>query len=93
MLVVRNLSRSRSSSCGTAGSLQAAEGAHNEMQADNPWAMLLRTILPWVNVGQAPDYSQQEDADGQDSSHSHGDQGQQQDAHIAATDDDEDDLD
>ena len=48
-----------------AGALEGPEGANNEMQGDNPWAMLLRTVLPWVNVGQAPDYSQQEDPSGQ----------------------------
>lgn len=32
-----------------------------DVEAANPWAMLLRTFLPWVNAGQVPDYDQQED--------------------------------
>ena len=28
------------------------------MQGLNPWAMVLRTFMPWVNAGAAPDYSQ-----------------------------------
>lgn len=38
------------------------------LQAANPWAMLLRTFLPWINAGQAPDYNQQQE-DGRDDSH------------------------
>lgn len=31
------------------------------MEAANPWAMLLRTFLPWVNAGQIPDYNHQDE--------------------------------
>ena len=49
----------------------AAPPATNEpedLQAANPWAMLLRTFLPWINAGQVPDYDQQQE-DGRDGSH------------------------
>ena len=35
---------------------------HEDLEAGNPWAMLLRTFLPWVNAGRVPNYDQ-EDAD------------------------------
>jgi hypothetical protein len=34
---------------------QAAAGAE-ELRGANPLVMLLRSLLPWVNVGQQPDY-------------------------------------
>lgn len=49
----------------------AAPPAANEpegLEAANPWAMLLRTFLPWINAGQVPDYDQQQE-DGRDGSH------------------------
>ena len=30
------------------------------MQGLNPWAMVLRTFMPWVNAGAAPDYAQED---------------------------------
>ena len=44
-----------------------------DLEAANPWAMLLRTLMPWINAGQAPDYDQQDDGaseDGSDNSYS-----------------------
>lgn len=44
-----------------------------DVEAANPWAMLLRTFLPWINAGQVPDYDQQDDGEsenGSDESHS-----------------------
>lgn len=38
-----------------------AAGQPEDVEAANPWAMLLRTILPWINAGQVPDYDQQHD--------------------------------
>ncbi|KAL3147449.1 hypothetical protein ABBQ38_014508 [Trebouxia sp. C0009 RCD-2024] len=37
-----------------------------DLDAANPWAMLLRTLLPWINAGQAPDYDQQDDGESDD---------------------------
>ncbi len=39
---------------------QAAQGAAVEQQLrnDNPLYTLLRSLLPWVNVGQEPDYAE-----------------------------------
>ena len=31
-----------------------------DMQGLNPWAMVLRTFMPWVNAGAAPDYAQED---------------------------------
>lgn len=31
-----------------------------ELQGLNPWAMVLRTFMPWVNAGAAPDYTQED---------------------------------
>ncbi|KAL3162159.1 hypothetical protein ABBQ32_009867 [Trebouxia sp. C0010 RCD-2024] len=36
------------------------------LEAANPWAMLLRTLMPWINAGQAPDYDQQDDGESED---------------------------
>ena len=47
----------------------AAPPAANEaedLEAANPWAMLLRTFLPWINAGQVPDYDQQQDEEAED---------------------------
>ena len=41
-----------------------AAGEPEDLEAANPWAMLLRTLLPWINAGQVPDYDQQEDEAG-----------------------------
>ena len=52
------------------GGLAAPPAAANEPEdivAANPWAMLLRTFLPWINAGQVPDYDQQQE-DGRDDS-------------------------
>lgn len=39
-----------------------------EAEGLNPWAQVLRTFLPWVNAGAAPDYTQDtQDQDTQDS--------------------------
>lgn len=35
-----------------------------EMQGLNPWAMVLRTFMPWVNAGAAPDYTQEDTPEG-----------------------------
>ena len=43
-----------------AGGLAPPTVGNEEMEAANPWAMLLRTFLPWVHAGQVPDYSNQE---------------------------------
>lgn len=53
--------------CAFAAGLAAPPVAADEpedLEAANPWAMLLRTILPWINAGQVPDYDQQEDEAG-----------------------------
>ena len=45
-----------------AGGLAPLPGVDDvEIEAANPWAMLLRTFLPWVNAGQVPNYDQHED--------------------------------
>lgn len=41
-----------------------------ELQQVNPLAALLRSLLPWVNLGQAPDYA----ADGDDQQQQQGQQ-------------------
>lgn len=33
-----------------------------ELQAANPLVMLLRSLLPWVDAGEAPDYAADDDA-------------------------------
>ncbi|DBA78426.1 hypothetical protein WJX79_008278 [Trebouxia sp. C0005] len=38
------------------GGLAPPDVGNEEIEAANPWAMLLRTFLPWVNAGQVPDY-------------------------------------
>jgi hypothetical protein len=45
-------------------SLPCAAGAMNEeaLRGMHPLQALLRTLLPWVNAGQAPDYAAQEEA-------------------------------
>ena len=74
-----------------AGAVQGPEGVNNDLQADNPWAMLLQTFLPWVNIGQVPDYSQQEDPSGPNSTASPENEAQQ--AADREADREEDDLD
>lgn len=46
-----------------AADLEAAPAANEaeDLEAVNPWAMLLRTFLPWINAGQVPDYQQQDE--------------------------------
>lgn len=47
------------------GGLAPPDVGNEEIEAANPWAMLLRTFLPWVNAGQVPDYiNQEEDEEG-----------------------------
>ena len=44
-----------------AGGLAAPTVGNEEMEAANPWAMLLRTFLPWVNAGRVPDYGHEDE--------------------------------
>ncbi len=36
--------------------------SEEDLQGTNPLAMLLRSMLPWINAGQAPDYEGDGDA-------------------------------
>ncbi len=45
------------------------------MRNANPLVMLLRSLLPWVNVGQQPEYGDEEEDDGEEGGE--GQQGQQ----------------
>ena len=63
--------------------IAAQPGLPNEaIEGANPWAMLLRTFLPWVNAGQVPDYQQQEAVDGNDSAESEAHQNQDDHGHV-----------
>lgn len=44
-----------------AGGLAPPDVGNEEIEAANPWGMLLRTFLPWVNAGQVPDYVNQQE--------------------------------
>jgi hypothetical protein len=35
--------------------------SNEEMRAANPLLMLLRSLMPWVNAGQQPDYGAEEE--------------------------------
>ncbi len=43
------------------GGLAPPDVGNEEIEAANPWGMLLRTFLPWVNAGQVPDYVNQQE--------------------------------
>lgn len=84
-----------------AGGLAApptADQAEN-LEAANPWAMLIRTFLPWVNAGQMPDYDEEAEGseDGRDESQQDESQNAEaeadQDETGAAAADEDDDLD
>lgn len=54
---------------------QQPQTSDEEMRNANPLVMLLRSLLPWVNVGQQPEYGDEEEDDGEEGGE--GQQGQQ----------------
>jgi hypothetical protein len=49
---------------GAAAGAAAAGAVVEELRGANPLVVLLRSLLPWVNVGQQPDYAEGSDHDG-----------------------------